>query len=67
MLADIDYIESKIDWEGWPEAIEWLADKDFGDQYLNDTIAEAVAAYEQLNRLRSQLTDRVHELVNIDE
>lgn len=66
-LADINYIEDKIDWEGWPDALEWLSGEDFGDQHLNSLIAEATALHGELTRLRAEIEDRVHELTNIDE
>lgn len=62
-VTDPQYILDKIDWEGWPDALEWLVNDNFGDEELNQLIYDATQLHTQLNYLHNQIEDRVEELL----
>lgn len=67
MITPLDFIEHKIDWEGWPDALEWLVSDDFGDKKLNDLIAEAAGYHSLLLHARTRIESRVEELQDQQE
>lgn len=62
-VTDLEFIEHKIDWEGWPDALEWLVADNFGDEELNQLIYDATQLHTQLNYFRERIESRVDELL----
>lgn len=62
-MANVEFIRHKIDWEGWPDALEWFND-DYGDSELNALIAKAQAHLYGLNQLHDDILDRVETILD---
>lgn len=61
-LEKLQSIIDKIEWEGWPEAITWFSSEDFEDEEVANLIDDAWAAYDNLDRVKQRLFDRLKEL-----
>jgi hypothetical protein len=56
MLTNQD-VRAKIEWEGWPSAIEWLDPEEIEDPEVSRIMLEAMGAYMVLDSLFAELTD----------
>jgi hypothetical protein len=59
-------IRQKIEWEGWPDAIEWLDAEDVEDETLKGALQSASDAYLDLEAARDTLYARLDELLEED-
>lgn len=62
IYTDPEVLASKIDWEGWPDALEWFAEDRFEDHKLDELIYQAKETYYALESFRTQIEDRLEEL-----
>jgi len=48
-------ILDKIEWEGWPDALEWIDPEDIEDSKIADLVERAIDCYMDLEALRKEL------------
>ena len=50
-----EFIRHKIEWEGWPDALEWFAGDETEDPALTELIAQGLTHYIFLENLRKDI------------
>jgi hypothetical protein len=61
-FTDPQYIVDKIDNEGWPEALDWVAGEQFEDQELDQMILDAYEVYKDLQNRYKTLRKKLEQL-----
>lgn len=62
--GDPSFIEHKIEWEGWPDALPWLVGYDFGNELLNQEIYDAYGLYNELESKHDSIMDLVDDMLD---